>query len=207
MCARLRTDCRQQGHGQLDRPGSRDRRPRGAAGDLERKRARDDPARAPVPRRFVRPRRERGPWARSSTMLWRAVRPCAQPGDPAACRAPRCRRRSSGSWSRERASSSSRRPTRRTGFALAGVRQLNASRRRTAGGPARTVARSGDGRRHRRRAAGQPGGCASRSGSWRRRWPGLVVVLPAPLRGRSVAEEDYVLQLIRRAIGYQVRLS
>ena len=38
------------------------------------------------------------------------------------------------------------------------------------------------------------------------RWPGLVVVLPAPLRAK-VAEEDYVLQLIRRAIGYQVRLS
>jgi vacuolar-type H+-ATPase subunit F/Vma7 len=38
------------------------------------------------------------------------------------------------------------------------------------------------------------------------RWPGLVVVLPAPLR-TQVAEEDYVLQLIRRAIGYQVRLS
>jgi vacuolar-type H+-ATPase subunit F/Vma7 len=39
-----------------------------------------------------------------------------------------------------------------------------------------------------------------------RRWPGLVIVLPSP--GQAVrAEEDYVLQLIRRAIGYQVRLS
>lgn len=38
------------------------------------------------------------------------------------------------------------------------------------------------------------------------RWPGLVVVLPAPVRAKIV-EEDYVLQLIRRAIGYQVRLS
>jgi V/A-type H+-transporting ATPase subunit F len=40
-----------------------------------------------------------------------------------------------------------------------------------------------------------------------RRWPGLVVVLPAPERAGREAEEDYVLQLIRRAIGYQVRLN
>jgi len=39
-----------------------------------------------------------------------------------------------------------------------------------------------------------------------RRWPGVVIVLPAPRRA-EVHEEDYVLQLIRRAIGYQVRLS
>ncbi|KPJ80314.1 MAG: ATPase [Gammaproteobacteria bacterium SG8_30] len=39
-----------------------------------------------------------------------------------------------------------------------------------------------------------------------RHWPGLVVVLPSP--GKAVAaEEDYVLRLIRRAIGYQVRLN
>jgi vacuolar-type H+-ATPase subunit F/Vma7 len=39
-----------------------------------------------------------------------------------------------------------------------------------------------------------------------RRWPGLVVVLPAP--GKPVRpEQDYVLRLIRRAIGYQIRLS
>jgi vacuolar-type H+-ATPase subunit F/Vma7 len=39
-----------------------------------------------------------------------------------------------------------------------------------------------------------------------RRWAGLVVVLPAP--GEAVRiEEDYALRLIRRAIGYQVRLS
>jgi V/A-type H+-transporting ATPase subunit F len=40
-----------------------------------------------------------------------------------------------------------------------------------------------------------------------RRWPGLVIVLPAPERAARAAEEDYVLQLIRRAIGYQVRLN
>ncbi len=39
-----------------------------------------------------------------------------------------------------------------------------------------------------------------------RRWPGVAIVLPAPHRAQ-VREEDYVLQLIRRAIGYQVRLS
>ena len=39
-----------------------------------------------------------------------------------------------------------------------------------------------------------------------RRWPGLVVMLPAPRVGTRV-EEDYVLRLIRRALGYQVRLG
>lgn len=39
-----------------------------------------------------------------------------------------------------------------------------------------------------------------------REWPGLVVVLPAPALAPR-AEEDYALQLIRRAIGYQVRLN
>lgn len=37
-------------------------------------------------------------------------------------------------------------------------------------------------------------------------WPGLCIVLPAPEMAARV-EEDYVLALIRRAIGYQVRLS
>lgn len=39
-----------------------------------------------------------------------------------------------------------------------------------------------------------------------RRWPGLVVMLPAPREGARVGE-DYVLRLIRRALGYQVRLG
>jgi len=39
-----------------------------------------------------------------------------------------------------------------------------------------------------------------------RHWPGLVVVLPSPAEA-AAAEEDYVLRLIRRAIGYQVRLG
>jgi vacuolar-type H+-ATPase subunit F/Vma7 len=39
-----------------------------------------------------------------------------------------------------------------------------------------------------------------------REWPGLVVVLPAPALAPA-AREDYALQMIRRAIGYQVRLN
>lgn len=37
------------------------------------------------------------------------------------------------------------------------------------------------------------------------RWPGVLVVLPAP--GESGAGEDYALRLIRRAIGYQVKVK
>ena len=37
-------------------------------------------------------------------------------------------------------------------------------------------------------------------------WAGVVIVLPSPEKAARI-EEDYVLQLIRRAIGYQVRLS
>jgi V/A-type H+-transporting ATPase subunit F len=36
-------------------------------------------------------------------------------------------------------------------------------------------------------------------------WPGMLVVLPAPER-LAEPEEDYAMQLIVRAIGYQVRL-
>lgn len=39
-----------------------------------------------------------------------------------------------------------------------------------------------------------------------RRWPGVIIVLPAPAKV-ALAEEDYALRLIRRAIGYQVRLT
>ncbi len=37
-----------------------------------------------------------------------------------------------------------------------------------------------------------------------RTWPGLVVVLPAPARAET--EIDYALRLVRRAIGYQMRV-
>lgn len=36
------------------------------------------------------------------------------------------------------------------------------------------------------------------------RWPGVLVVLPAP--DQNGASEDYALRLIRRAIGYQVKV-
>ena len=36
------------------------------------------------------------------------------------------------------------------------------------------------------------------------RWPGVLVVLPAPERGGTA--EDYATRLIRRAVGYHVRV-
>jgi len=51
-----------------------------------------------------------------------------------------------------------------------------------------------------------PGHTLARLREFERRFSGLVVVLPAPGRPAAAAE-DYVLRLIRRAIGYQVRLS
>ncbi len=39
-----------------------------------------------------------------------------------------------------------------------------------------------------------------------RRWFGVLLVLPSPAEV-GVAEEDYVERLIRRAIGYHLRLS
>lgn len=38
-----------------------------------------------------------------------------------------------------------------------------------------------------------------------RRWRGVIVLLPAPEGGAG--EEDYAMRLIRRAIGYHVRLN
>lgn len=38
-----------------------------------------------------------------------------------------------------------------------------------------------------------------------RRWPGAITVLPAP--EEEAAVDEYVLRLVRRAIGYQVRLN
>ncbi len=46
----------------------------------------------------------------------------------------------------------------------------------------------------------------ARIASLERRWSGLLVVLPAP-EPRAEAAEDYAMRLIRRAIGYQVRLN
>lgn len=40
-----------------------------------------------------------------------------------------------------------------------------------------------------------------------RRWFGLLLTLPAPERRAAEGEEDYVRRLIRRAIGYHVRMQ
>jgi vacuolar-type H+-ATPase subunit F/Vma7 len=40
--------------------------------------------------------------------------------------------------------------------------------------------------------------------SCERRWPGVLVVLPAP--GAGGGGEDYATRLIRRAVGYQVKV-
>ena len=37
------------------------------------------------------------------------------------------------------------------------------------------------------------------------KWPGVVAVLPAP--EKAAPAEDYAMQVIRRAVGYQVRLN
>ncbi len=39
-----------------------------------------------------------------------------------------------------------------------------------------------------------------------RRWPGLLIVLPVPAKGEE-QEEDAILRMVRRAIGYQVKLN
>ncbi|MDR3578692.1 MAG: V-type ATP synthase subunit F [Oryzomonas sp.] len=39
------------------------------------------------------------------------------------------------------------------------------------------------------------------------RWPGVLVVLPAPEQTGAEAGEDYALRIIRKAIGYHVRLQ
>jgi len=91
------------------------------------------------------------------------------------------------------------------GFALAGVRQLvrtpqelDATLPELMGDPATGVIIIDE-----RLVAGP---AQRRIEDFERRWPGLVVVLPAPGKPQR-AEEDYVLRLIRRAIGYQVRLT
>ncbi len=39
-----------------------------------------------------------------------------------------------------------------------------------------------------------------------RRWPGLVVVLPAPARA-AAPEDDYALRLVHRAVGYHLKVN
>lgn len=37
------------------------------------------------------------------------------------------------------------------------------------------------------------------------RWPGILLILPAPQRGEEMGE-DYLQRMIRRALGYHVRI-
>jgi V/A-type H+/Na+-transporting ATPase subunit F len=97
-------------------------------------------------------------------------------------------------------------PDARPGFALAGVRQLTSNAdelpsmlRQLAGDPLTGVLIVDE-----RLVTGL---VQEQLRDMARRWPGLVIVLPAPQRAGRAEEEDYVLQLIRRAIGYQVRLN
>lgn len=39
-----------------------------------------------------------------------------------------------------------------------------------------------------------------------RRWEGIILVLPAPMKP-TIEAEDYAIRLIKKAIGYHVRLS
>lgn len=39
------------------------------------------------------------------------------------------------------------------------------------------------------------------------RWSGILLVLPSPVAGGEQMEEDYIERLVRRAIGYHVRLQ
>jgi V/A-type H+-transporting ATPase subunit F len=93
----------------------------------------------------------------------------------------------------------------RYGFSLSGVRQMTTTRDdvprdfpELARDPAIGVILVDE-----RLLAGLP---EARIKELERRWPGVVIALPAPARVARI-EEDYALRLIRRAIGYQVRLN
>jgi vacuolar-type H+-ATPase subunit F/Vma7 len=96
-------------------------------------------------------------------------------------------------------------PDARHGFALAGVRQLTAAPADVSATLQQLAndARTGVIVVDERLAAGP---AQAQIREMERHWPGVVIVLPSPGKAARI-EEDYVLQLIRRAIGYQVRLS
>jgi V/A-type H+-transporting ATPase subunit F len=96
-------------------------------------------------------------------------------------------------------------PDARHGFALAGVRQMTATPADVSATLQQLVsdARTGVIVVDERLVVGPT---RERIREMERHWPGVVIVLPSPEKAARV-EEDYVLQLIRRAIGYQVRLS
>ena len=94
----------------------------------------------------------------------------------------------------------------RHGFTLAGAKQLEvaaadaeATLRQVLADPDTRVAVIDE-----RLLAGIP---EERFREMEKRWFGLLIVLPAPETRGALAEEDYALRLIRRAIGYHVRLQ
>jgi len=48
-------------------------------------------------------------------------------------------------------------------------------------------------------------GTAAQQQAEQTKWPGIIAVLPAP--EKAAPAEDYAMQVIRRAVGYQVRLN
>jgi V/A-type H+-transporting ATPase subunit F len=96
-------------------------------------------------------------------------------------------------------------PDARHGFALAGVRQSTATPEEVPAALRQLVsdARTGVIVVDERLATGP---VQEQIREMERHWAGVVIVLPSPEKAPRI-EEDYVLQLIRRAIGYQVRLS
>lgn len=96
-------------------------------------------------------------------------------------------------------------PDARYGFSLTGVAQLTAEPgeaeetvRRTMGDPECGVLVLDE-----RLLAGMD---EERLRMTEKRWPGVLVILPAPETGGKF-DEDYAERLIRRVIGYQVRLT
>ena len=93
----------------------------------------------------------------------------------------------------------------RHGFSLAGARQLvvsaaeaEATLRRVLADPDTRVAVIDE-----RLLAGI---AEERFQEMEKRWFGVLIVLPAPAKAGAELAEDYALRLIRRAIGYHVRL-
>lgn len=94
----------------------------------------------------------------------------------------------------------------RHGFSLAGARQVVVKgedveatlRRELAGGESKVVVVD------ERLLAGIT---EERFQEMERKWFGVLVVLPAPAGAGALPVEDYALRLIRRAIGYHVRLQ
>jgi V/A-type H+-transporting ATPase subunit F len=96
-------------------------------------------------------------------------------------------------------------PSARFGFALAGINQFVAEPQELEGILGKAVSDQENGLIviDERLAAGID---EKRMRKIESAWHGVIVVLPSPLTGPGDAE-DYAVQLIRRAIGYHVRIK